>query len=142
MRFPVIFVTFILIGFFFFYGFYRKEEDTKRYLVNLDLKMRGVLLTSPDCQNGFNGFCILNVRVIKGNIRYYNPVGKENAYFAEIKNDTALLFQDGVGNLKKGDTIIVDTKAQSITCNGLRYSILLNDDYRFYNYVNKNYSLF
>lgn len=132
---------FLLLGVFFLYKLKKDKNDLHAYLTNLNLKMVGVLVTDVDCPNGYNGFCILDIKVLQSNIKNYDERSKNTYYYLGVIKDSVAQIYQYVHDCKKGDTVVIDTKNNIILCNGLRYdSILVNPDPRFYLYVEKYHS--
>src|SRR5579862_3038779 len=134
-------VTFSIIS------FVRTYFREHRYFRHLNLELTGVII-SMDCGGNYNGFCVLNVRVITSNIREYDPRGKLKNYFCVIKDTVAEIYQCAdTFFIKLGDSIYVDSNKEQITYkNGSKRIINSlsgpSDDERFYEHLKEEHQKF
>ncbi len=133
-----IFIMFLLVTIFFFYKIASDKNGNDEYFENLNLKMVAVITDEPDCTNGYNGFCVLDLHVLQSNIKYYDLRNKADYYYGIIKNDKAEIYQEGVrGFCKKGDTIFIDSKDKTFHYKGGWAPMILYHNAFFYDYIAK-----
>lgn len=81
-----------------------------------DLYLLGVVSSTEKVVNkmqGYHGRGIVRVSVIKSNMTIYDPRNTQANYYCILKGGKAEIYEHP-GNLKKGDTIILDVKERKI----------------------------
>ncbi len=120
-------------------------NDRNDYFDKLNLNLTGVVVGLDRVQN-FNGFDIIDVKVVSSNRTYYDPRGKYDAYYCIIANGFAELYQGGAEFCSIGDTVEVNTERRLFT---IRHNnsekledMMLNDDHRYYEYLAEHHQKF
>ncbi|HEV7780854.1 MAG TPA: hypothetical protein VGO58_06290 [Chitinophagaceae bacterium] len=108
------------IAYFFFADKQKKEKNSLDDLEKMDLVLTGKVVTVYELPSS-NGFGVVRVDVIKSNITYYDPRSDYENYYCLIKNNMAELYQQGVQNCYKGDTIEVNARKRT-------FAIKMNGD--------------
>lgn len=121
-----------------------EHNQIETYFKSLNLEMTGVLKNDPDCPNGYNGFCVLTIDVIKSNISEYDPRNKLPAYYCIIKGRQAEVYQSMASDYKKGDTVVISTKDRIFQSFRTATSrpILLNTNASWFEYLNEYHQKF
>jgi hypothetical protein len=138
--------AFVIVTLLFGYHLWKESHDSKRYFDELDLKLKGEVL-SVDIPGGYNGFAIVKVKVLETNKDYYDPRNDAKNYYCIIKNGLAEIYQLGLYECKPGDDVIVDTKRRIFTIqkpdgtNVVQDIILYTNEF-FYKYIQKHHQKF
>lgn len=106
---------------------------------NLNLQLTGVVY-KLDKVSGFNGFGIANLRILKSNIKMYDPRQKDN-YYCMVKSGKVEIYDIHVSAMSIGDTIKIDTRKKVIYYLNAgkkeEGSTIVNTDNGFYRYIQK-----
>lgn len=137
---------FVVVTFLFGYHLWRESHDSKRYFDKLDLQLKGEVL-SVDIPQGYNGFAIVKVKMLKTNKDYYDPRNDAKNYYCIIKNGLAEIYQPGVYKCEPGDNVTVDTRMRLFTIqkpDGTKdvQEIILYTNEFFYKYIKKHHQKF
>jgi len=133
-------LIFVSIGLFYFN--WNRNRLNRLAFENLNLQIIGVVY-KIDKVKGYNGFGVANLKVLKSNVKMYDPRSKNEYYYCMLKNDRAEIYDIHVRAMSLGDTIKIDTKNKVIfyvnegrTEEG---TIIVNTDDSFYNYIKKHH---
>jgi len=121
-----------------------EHDRVESYFKSLNLELTGVLKDDPYCPNGYNGFCVLSLDVIKSNISDYDPRNKLPAYYSIIKGRQAEVYQLMASDCKKGDTVLISMKDRTFQSLRTRvtHPILLNTNASWFEYLNEYHQKF
>lgn len=119
----------------------KEHQNAEDYFQQLNLQMTGVVETKPDCPNSSNGFCVIDIKVLKANIKEYDPRGKRDYYYGILKDGRAEIYQLGAHELDVGDTVSIDTNRRVLFCHNKNksFAILLPANDHFFEYVKRKY---
>ena len=139
-------VIFVILGFLLMVNFFyveakKQHKIDKAGLEDLNFQLIGVV-DSVDKGENFHAYGIIRLRILKSNIKEYDPRPKQQFYFCVIKNGIAEIY-DHASLIAKGDTLIYNTKEKmgGYLRNGRKYqygSISINSDDSYWNYIHRH----
>jgi len=118
------------------------DPTEKASLKDMDLHVIGIV-DSVRKLNGYNGTGVISMKVLKSNIKYYDPRDSFRYYYCIIKNGYAEVYDGHASHCFVGDTLDINTNRGLISWTNKvkkdqQYTIWINTNNRFYDYI-KNY---
>ena len=134
----VFLVVTVFFGWFIHIENKRQQEIDKIGLEDLNLQLTGIVDTVIE-GNNYHGYGIIRLKIIKSNLKEYDPCLKQPFYFCIIRDGIAEIYEHTF--VSKVDTVFIDTKKKimSYTEDGKKVtgSISINADEDYYNYIRK-----
>lgn len=129
---------FIGIGIFFYISNKRDQAVNRESLEKLNLKLQGIVVNVDEVK-GYSGYGIITVRVLKTNIKNYDPRGKVDYYYCVIKDSIAEIYDHAFMRML-GDTLNINTHKRlwswgSKWNRNNQGSIHVNHSLQYYNYI-------
>lgn len=132
---------FLLLLLFLYIGHTYENNIQKTALKGLDLQLSGVI-DSVSKFNGYNGFGIIDLRILSSNMKYYDPRNEKKNYYCIIKNFRAEIYDGHADEMYTGDTIHIDTGKKLISWRkgkeNFQYIIWVNTDKTFNEIIKKH----